>query len=196
MKIILASGSPRRRELLSQIGLEYEVKVSDVDETTDAELPYMIVEDLSRKKAKAVYEEVISSGECFDDALIVIGADTLVAVDNEILGKPVDITSAKAVLCKLNGRKHDVFTGVTLHGIDKNGGEFVKIFNEKTQVEFAEMTDEEIDTYIATGDPMDKAGAYGIQGFAARYIKGIDGDYNNVVGLPVGRLYQEMKDYL
>ncbi len=185
MKIYLASGSPRRRELLTQIGIEYEVRVSCADESCDITDPAMMVEELSRRKAFAVADELKTEGV---KDYCVIGADTVVALDGEILGKPKDKADAVRMLGELSGRSHDVFTGVT---IVYPGG--VRIFNERTAVHFSEMTGEEIEEYVSTGDPLDKAGAYGIQGFCARYIKGIDGDYNNVVGLPIGRLYQEMK---
>ncbi len=185
MKIYLASGSPRRRELLTQIGIEYEVRVSCADESCDITDPAMMVEELSRRKAFAVADELKTEGV---KDYCVIGADTVVALDGEILGKPKDKADAVRMLSELSGRSHDVFTGVTIvyPGV-------VRIFNERTAVHFSGMTGEEIEEYVSTGDPLDKAGAYGIQGFCARYIKGIDGDYNNVVGLPVGRLYQEMK---
>ncbi len=183
IKIILASASPRRRELLAQIGLDFQVLVSEVEEKVNTDIPYLVVEQLSAQKAEAVAQKLEK-----EEPALVIGADTIVACDGQILGKPRDKEEAVQMLRKLNGRSHQVYTGVTLIFRDKT-----KTFYEATEVEFYPMTEEEIGAYVETLDPLDKAGAYGIQGFCARYIKGITGDYNNVVGLPVGRLYQEMK---
>lgn len=122
---------------------------------------------------------------------LVMGADTVVACDGKILGKPADAEAAAAMLTMLQGRGHEVYTGVTIL-YEENGERKTLTFHEKTTVHFYPMTDAQIREYVATGDPMDKAGSYGIQGFCARYIRGIEGDYNNVVGLPVGRVYQEL----
>ena len=186
MKIYLASGSPRRRELLTQIGIEYEVLVSEADENCGITDPAGLVEELSKRKALAVAEKLKADNK---KEYMVIGADTVVALDGIILGKPEDKEDAVRMLERLSGRSHEVFTGVTI--VCEDGTSVT--FHECTKVTFFDMTREEIEEYVATGDPLDKAGAYGIQGFCARYIKGIDGDYNNVVGLPVGRLYQELK---
>ncbi|MBP5198501.1 MAG: septum formation protein Maf [Lachnospiraceae bacterium] len=194
-KIYLASASPRRRDLLNQIGLDFEVMVSAADEDISEKDPAKMVEELSLRKAKAVEAKLIESGK--EGGAIIIGADTVVAArDPEtgkeiILGKPKDAADAKRMLKGLQGNDHFVYTGVAL----LKDGE-VKNFSEKTTVRFCPMTEREIDEYIATGDPLDKAGSYGIQGFCARYIKGIDGDYNNVVGLPVSRLYMEIRAWL
>ena len=188
MKIYLASGSPRRKELLAQIGLEFEVKVSEADEKCDIKDPARLVEELSKRKAAAVMDELKASGE---SGFIVIGADTVVALEGDILGKPKNPEDAVRMLGRLSGREHDVYTGVTI-GYENT---FVT-FHERTSVSFYEMSDKEIKEYVETGDSLDKAGAYGIQGFCARYISGISGDYNNVVGLPIGRLYQELKKLL
>ncbi len=186
--IILASSSPRRRELLSQIGLKYVVMTSDTDETTSKEIPYEVVMELSLKKAKAVYDKLDDYAK---DNSIVIGADTIVSFNDRILLKPKSGQEAFETLKSLSGQTHQVYTGVS---IVSSGG--IHSFYEKTDVEFYKLSDSEIKEYIDTKDPMDKAGSYGIQGMFARYVKGIDGDYNNVVGLPVGRLYQEIKEFL
>lgn len=206
MKIVLASASPRRRELLSQIGLEFEIKVSNVEEVVTTTRPADVVEELSLQKAQAVYTELMNDGKLVDNvacgdttvsagmaggSYIVIGADTVVAIGDSILGKPKDEQDAKEMLRMLAGKTHAVYTGVSV--ITAAG---VKTFHEKTDVTFFAMSEEEISEYVATLDCMDKAGAYGIQGFCARYIAGINGDYNNVVGLPVGRLYQEIKEWV
>jgi len=192
MRIILASASPRRRELLMQIGLDFEVSVSQVEERLTTDIPWQAVEQLSGQKAEAVF---CAMGETEKD-LLVIGADTVVAIDGSILGKPGNGREAEAMLRRLSGTRHQVYTGVTLLHRDLQGRCLRKCFHEETLVEFYPMTQQEIAQYVSTGDPLDKAGAYGIQGLCARYIKGIDGDYNNVVGLPAGRLYQEMKEWL
>ena len=216
-KIILASASPRRRELLTQIGLDFEVVVSETEEKITSTEPAKVVEELSAQKAEAVWEKLCSttasqgsvtnaerldegsevfeseqtSGETTITDIIVLGADTVVACDGKILGKPADTEAAAAMLTMLQGRGHEVYTGVTIL-YEQNGERKTLTFHEKTTVHFYPMTDAQIREYVATGDPMDKAGSYGIQGFCARYIRGIVGDYNNVVGLPVGRVYQEL----
>ncbi len=191
MRILLASASPRRRELLEQIGLSFEVVVSHVEEVITETEPGKVVEQLSAQKAEAVAG---SLGE--PEETLVIGADTVVAAENTILGKPADAAKAAEMLRLLAGRTHAVYTGVTLILRGASGETARKTFHERTDVSFYPMEEAEIRQYVATGDCMDKAGAYGIQGFCARYISGINGDYNNVVGLPVGRLYQEIKEWL
>ncbi len=195
MRIILASASPRRRELLGQIGLMFEVIVSNTEEKTAAEEPRKMVEELSGQKAAAVLDSLPESGE----PALVVGADTVVSLDGRILGKPRDAEQAAEMLAALSGRTHEVYTGVTLlyRKTGKGGGKTIrKTFHERTEVTFYPMSRAEILEYVSTGDCLDKAGAYGIQGFCARYIREIAGDYNNVVGLPVGRLYQEAKEWL
>lgn len=185
--LILASASPRRRELLEQIGIPFEVFVSEADESVEEGLkPWEMVELLSERKGMAVFENL-------KEKKTVIGADTVVAIgeedsDSTILGKPATRENAVAMLKLLRNRGHKVYTGVTILLPDGRK----KTFYEKTDVFVSAMSDREIEEYVETGDPMDKAGAYGIQGFFARYIAGIRGDYNNVVGLPVGRLYREL----
>lgn len=202
-KIILASASPRRRELLAQIGMEFQVLPSGAEEKTKRRhacapaywtgncSPSEMVKELSHLKALDVFQK-LSGGEQAQS--LVIGADTVVALDNHIMGKPENEENAVKMLSALQGRTHQVYTGVTLiWQEDKSMVQKEISFYEETSVTMFPMTPEEIKAYAATGEPMDKAGAYGIQGKCAAYIKGISGDYNNVVGLPVGRLYQEMK---
>lgn len=181
--LILASASPRRAELLKAAGIDFTVKVSDIDESLIVgESPRDYVLRLSREKALAV----AGKGD------LVLGADTTVVIDSahggEIAGKPVDEQDARRMLKLLSGRRHEVLTGVSLVLDDRIISEV-----EVTQVEFALMTDLEIDWYISTGEPMDKAGAYGIQGYASRFIERIDGNYSNVVGLPVQLVYRMLK---
>ena len=192
MKIILASASPRRRELLHQIGWEFEVCVCQVEEKITKTIPWEVVEELSAQKAEDVFERMQESASGAKEPLLVIGADTIVACDGRILGKPSDREDAAAMLKLLQGRSHHVYTGVTVC-LRKADGKIVRsTFHEATEVTFYPMTEEEIKWYVDSKEPMDKAGGYGIQGLCARFISGITGDYNNVVGLPVGRLYQEV----
>lgn len=185
-KIILASASPRRRELLAQIGIPFEVLTSDADESIGAMAPDEACRELAKRKAKAVLEHLKACGRG-DEDLLIIGADTIVVQDKEILGKPADPADAARMLRLLSGREHEVLTGVYV--IDTAGESFA--FSEKTDVYVADLTEADIAFYLSTGEPFDKAGSYGIQGMFARYIEKIDGDYNNVVGLPVGRLWRD-----
>ena len=185
MDIILASGSPRRRELLTQIGVkDYRILVPDVDEHTDIPAqPAPLVEVLSRRKAEAVRATV-------GNEALIIAADTVVALDNEVLGKPTDKADATRMLSALSGREHQVYTGFTVLQ-----GDQVITAHEVTDVTFRPLSSEEIEHYIATNEPMDKAGAYGIQGFGAVLVSGLHGDYFNVMGLPVYRLAQALSHF-
>lgn len=198
-QIILASQSPRRKELLEQIGLEFEICPAKGEEIITKSIPEEVVMELSKQKAEEVAAMVSSFGENHKEIttpsdILVIGADTVVAYDGKILGKPKDEADAKRMLTMLAGNTHSVFTGVTLVLIDKSGRAGELVFYEKTDVKMHAMTEVEIDRYIATGEPMDKAGSYAIQGKCAIHIEKIDGDYNNVVGLPITRIYQELKN--
>lgn len=211
VRLVLASASPRRRELLSQIGLEFSVMPSTKEENAKTTEAGALVQELSRQKAVDIWEPLSGGQGQNPDAdqeqiseetqepnlngkrqpeLLVIGADTVVCCEGKILGKPHSREAAAEMLTALQGRSHEVYTGVTLY----SQSETVTFF-ECTQVEFYPMTEVEISEYIDSKEPMDKAGAYGIQGLGARFVKGIRGDYNNVVGLPVGRLYQELKSH-
>ena len=187
-KIVLASGSPRRKELLARTGMKFSVVVSDGEEKTDLTDPAQAVEQLSQDKALAVAKML----EGQQEVSLIIGADTVVAFKGEILGKPADEGDALKTLLKLQGKAHQVYTGVTLL-VKEQGRWKPYTFSEKTDVEFYPVSQNEILDYIKTGEPMDKAGSYGIQGTFGIYVKGICGDYNNVVGLPVGRLVYELK---
>lgn len=174
--LVLASASPRRAELLRAAGIEFTVRVADIDETIrPGESPGDYVLRLAREKALAVAQ----AGE------VVLGADTTVVVGGEIAGKPVDAEDARRMLKLLSGQWHEVLTGVSLIRSDQ-------IFSEVavTRVKFADLAEAEIDWYVATGEPMDKAGAYGIQGHASRFVESIEGNYSNVVGLPVQMVYR------
>lgn len=184
MKIVLASQSPRRRELLGKMGLEFTTKSPEIDEEAIQGLPAQeLVKALSR--AKALH---IAKNE--DKDTIVIGSDTVVVLDGKILGKPADRQEAEEMLTALSGRSHEVCTGVTVCQGDK-----VVSQAEVTQVTFRALTPEEVQRYVRTGEPMDKAGAYGIQGYGALLVEGIRGDYSSVVGLPVCRLGRILLDF-
>jgi len=191
MKIILASASPRRRELLKQIGWEFTIQVSKVEEKITRVLAHEVVEELSAQKAEDVAEQIRAGAECTEE-LLVIGADTVVACEGQILGKPRDREDMMRMLSMLQGRDHFVYTGVTVIWMKQKEVICRKTFHEATKVQFYPMRQEEIASYADSLEPEGKAGSYAIQGLGARYIKGIEGDYNNVVGLPVGRLYQEV----
>ena len=182
MKYILASASPRRKELLARTGLAFTVIPSAIAEVVTESDPPAIVKELARQKAMDVWKRHAS----IDD--VVIGADTIVVYKDEILGKPADESEALDMLSMLADRTHKVYTGVSIIQ-----GTKINTFYECTQVTFYPIYREDLLRYIATGDPLDKAGAYGIQGDFSIHVKSIQGDYSNVVGLPVGRLYQELK---
>ena len=198
-KLILASASPRRKELLEQIGLELEVIVGHTDETTDIMQPDIMVQELARRKCSAVARyltiEASVRYECY-----VLGADTVVVHNGMILGKPGDPEAAKAMLRSLQGDTHQVYTGVCILHIEKNSPEpetdpgHIRLFSVCTDVAVNHMTDEEIICYVNSEEPMDKAGAYGIQGQFARHIGSIRGDYTNVVGLPVSSVYNALQE--
>ena len=177
MAMILASQSPRRRELLGQMEFSFTVRPAKGEELPHPELtPAQLVEELARQKAL----EVSAEAEADD---VVVAADTVVAIDGKVLGKPHDKVHAAQMLSALSGREHTVYTGVAV-----KRGETLLVEHEATQVRFRPLTEREIDLYIQTGEPMDKAGSYGIQGYGALLVEGIRGDYFNVVGLPICRL--------
>lgn len=181
MKLILASQSPRRKELLGLFSIPFVIEIADIDEEMDPKkLPFDEVARVSRLKAEAVPRKM-------DD--IVIAADTIVVCDGAVLGKPKDEDDAFRMLRALSGKDHQVMTGLTVLK-----GETAGVCTEVADVHFRELTDREILAYIRTGEPMDKAGSYGIQGKAAMFVEGIRGDYFNVMGLPVCRLYQMLKE--
>ncbi len=186
MNYILASASPRRKELLKQIGLDFAILPACGEEHTSFTIPQEAVMDLSRQKA----EEAAKQRKEKAQEEVIIGADTVVSLADMILGKPKDRQDAIRMLSALSGMSHKVFTGVTFV-IFREGKKTVHSFYEETEVTMYPMSEEEINWYIGTNEPFDKAGGYGIQGRCAIFIKEIRGDYNNVVGLPVARIYQE-----
>ena len=184
MKIVLASQSPRRKELLGRMGLEFVTQASKIDESAfDGLEARELVATLSREKAQWIARQL-------DGETLVIGADTVVVRDGAALGKPKDAEDAVAMLLSLSGRDHQVCTGVTVCRGDR-----VLTQVEETQVTFRDLMETEVRQYVSTGEPMDKAGAYGIQGLGGLLVEGIRGDYSNVVGLPVCRLGQMLKDF-
>ena len=205
-KVILGSASPRRRELLAQIGMEFEVRVSGKEEIYHSEMPEEIVRELALMKAENVMadmtvEQVLKKPatekteetedrQTFLKSTVIIGADTVVVLDDKILGKPKDEEDAFRMIQSLQGRGHEVYTGVAVIEFDSEGKRSTVNHAVGTKVYVNAMTEEEIHAYIATGEPVDKAGAYGIQGRFAPFIDRIEGDYYNVVGLPVSYVYQ------
>lgn len=184
-KIILASASPRRRELLENAGVHFEVRPGNGEEQISSQAPEAVVKELSEQKALAA---VFSA----EEGTVILGADTIVAYEGKILGKPADKEEAVQTLLMLQGKSHQVYTGVTI--LECRGGRWQRTtFAERTDVTFYPVTEEEIRSYVNTGEPMDKAGSYGIQGLFGIYVKKICGEYSNVVGLPVGRLFYETK---
>lgn len=197
-QIILASASPRRKELLEQIGLCFDVCPAKGEEIITKSVPGEVVEELASQKAREVAGMVKTYGAEHEELVtpqdvMVIGADTIVAYGEEILGKPKDEKDAFRMLSLLSGNTHAVYTGVSIILLAASGKAGELTFHERTDVVMRHMDAQEIRRYIATGEPMDKAGAYGIQGKCAIFIDKIDGDYNNVVGLPVAAIYRELK---
>ncbi len=189
LPIVLASASPRRRELLEQIGLDFEVFPTDVDETVQWEEPVRAVQELACRKARAAAQASVKN-DPIRDAWI-IGADTVVVHRGKVLGKPADRKAAIDMLSALQGETHSVYTGVC--AVKKQGTVLKETaFTEETKVSVYEMEMWEIEEYADTLEPMDKAGAYAIQGIFAKYIRCIEGDYCNVVGLPVARIFQQI----
>lgn len=187
-KIILASGSPRRKELMTLAGYTFEVKVSVKEERYESKIPEDIVKELAFQKAEDVAEQTEKK------KLTVIGADTVVAVDKEILGKPKTEAEAFAMIRKIAGRTHQVYTGVAVLDFDDAGKCKATSHAVKTDVTVYPMTDREIQAYLVAEEVMDKAGAYGIQGRFAVFIEKIDGDYYNVMGLPISYVYHVLED--
>ncbi len=180
--LVLASRSPRRREILAQAGIPFTVRPADVpEEAGPGERPRDHVERLAREKAEAVQT---SPGE------VVLGADTVVVVDGEILGKPASPDDARRMLAMLSGREHEVITGICLRAPGKSVTR-----SETTKVRFVPLAAEDIDAYVASGEPMDKAGAYAIQGLASKFIDRVEGCYFNVVGLPIALVWRHLRDF-
>lgn len=185
-RIILASASPRRREIMNQIGIRFEVIPSVGEEVITKTEPDSVVCELSAQKAAEILER--TEGE-----VVILGADTIVAHNGRILGKPMDAEDAKHMIASFVGDTHEVFTGVTVLIRDESGNVKKRSFAVRTGVRVRAMSEAEIDWYVATKEPLDKAGAYGIQGKFAPFIEGIDGDYYNVVGFPIAAVISETR---
>ncbi len=199
LDIVLASASPRRRQLLEKAGVTFRVHAVDADETIDerlADQPQEAVKKLAERKAKAAVEELVT--EEYDGTMAVIGSDTMVVFRGEIFGKPRDAADASRMLHALSGHGHDVHTAVSVWFVHAPAGQdvglYYRTFVETTYVYFKDLTDEQIDEYIASGDPFDKAGAYGIQSGAGVFVDHIEGDLDTVIGFPVERLSREFPD--
>ena len=185
IKIILASASPRRKELLTQIGVKFEIMISDKETDIDSSNPVKACEKQAMQKALDIEEKAALK---YKEDYIIIAADTIVALEDTILGKPKDKEDARLMLERISGKKHKVYTAVCVFNSRLKTH---KSFVEETAVEVAELSKEDIDFYLSKDEAYDKAGAYAIQGLFSRYIVGIEGDYYNVMGLPVGRVYRE-----
>jgi septum formation protein len=186
--LVLASASPRRQELLRNAGIPFTVCPTNIPESPQPEeSPRHCAKRLAREKALAAFRQQPSR--------LVLGADTIVVVEGEMLGKPHDEADAMRMLRLLSGRTHQVITGVCLVGSKHGGGTFEDMRSETTLVTMSELTDEDIRSYIASSEPMDKAGAYAIQGIASRWIQRVEGDHLNVVGLPVSLVYQMLQEW-
>ena len=190
IKVILASASPRRTELLSQAGIVHEIIVSNCEENATTRVPEEYVMELAGIKADDVFQKYYNDHK--DEDFLVIGSDTVVAAEGKILGKPKNDEDAYNMISMLQANTHQVYTGVSVAACVK-GEKYSNTFFERSDVEVFPMSKAEIEAYILTGDCKDKAGSYGIQGNFAIHVKGIHGDYNNIVGLPIARLYQELK---
>ncbi len=185
--IYLASGSPRRSEILSQMGLKFQVVPSDAPEDSEEKIPENLVRELSYRKASWVIPQIT------EENAVIIGADTVVAIDDKILGKPIDFEDAKRMLRLLSGRSHEVYTGVTI-GRKFGRNTDYQIFVKCSRVHVMALSEQEISAYVTKGSCLDKAGAYGIQGEFGKYIEGFEGDYYNIVGLPMNELYKKLKE--
>ena len=216
MKIILASKSPRRKEILENLGVKFNIITADTDESSEIREPSALVRELALRKGMAVAEKIINeiaeatntaampkaeetaenNGACSltDESILVISSDTVVAADGEILGKPRNLADARDMLSHLEGRDHSVFSGIAAILIEKGRIAKIAAESEETVVRFAPMSEGEIDFYINNESVLDKAGAYAIQGIASAWIEKIDGDYFNVVGLPVRRMFRLLSD--
>jgi len=191
MTIVLASASPRRQELLTNAGIEFVVRPANIPEVPlPDESPKAFAERMAQEKARAIRDNVETAYPRNQNSLAIFGADTVVVIGNEVLGKPANSDDAARMLRLLSGHEHSVITGVCL-----SGENFEDVRSEITIVHFGELSESDIKSYIKTGEPMDKAGAYAIQGMASRWISKIEGDYNNVVGLPVDLVLQMLREH-
>ncbi len=197
IRVVLASQSPRRKEILELAQIEFEICPSDIEEIQTSDKPEEVCVELCKQKALDVASKIRAYNDSHPDIttpqdILVIGADTIVSFDGMILGKPKDEEDAVRMLCKLSGAVNEVFTGVSLVFMSREGRVGEHTFYERTSVTFNDIPQDEIKKYVESGEPMDKAGSYGIQGYLAKYISKIDGDYYNVMGLPLARIIKEL----
>ncbi len=197
MKLILASGSPRRKELLGWLNIPFEVKSSDVEEITDKQTPSEIAEDLAALKGRDVLN-ILSKEAQFGKEFFpfIISSDTIVTLGKKVYGKPKDIEDAKRMLLELEGREHRVLTGVFLTLVDSEGQIHEKVFSCESEVTFEKIDRDLLENYLESGESLDKAGAYGIQGRSLSFISNIKGSYSNVVGFPISDFLREFKKFL
>lgn len=192
-KLILASTSPRRKDLLTSLGLEFQVQPSTIEEVMDPELaPEELVLNLAKQKTEDVFSSIIATAQ--GERLLVLGADTIVVLDGKFLGKPVDRADAIAMLKRLSGRPHEVYTGVWLQVLEKDGVVKTSHSCERSKVFFRPLKEREMEAYVDTGEPMDKAGAYALQGIGAALIEKIEGSHTNIVGLPIPNVVSLLRD--
>jgi len=199
IKVILASGSPRRKDIFEQVGIEFEVWPSKAKEITNSTVPSEVCVELASLKALDVASSIKAYNDNHPDTytpvdMLIVGADTIVSVDGRILGKPKDEAQAFDMLKQLRNNTNYVYTGVSVVIMSKEGRVGQHSFYECTEVTFNDCSDKELQRYIDTGSPLDKAGAYGIQDMSARFVSKINGDYYNVVGFPIARFIKEMKE--
>jgi septum formation protein len=196
--LILASKSPRRKELLGHLGIPFDIKTADLDEKSDASDPDSVCKDIARQKGVAVYETLKNKRE--NDAAffpLIIASDTIVTLDEKIYGKPTDANDARRMLRELSGKKHKVITAVYISRIDLKTNEYVEhLFSDHTEVEFRNIAEDILEQYILSGDSLDKAGAYGIQNGSLTFIRELSGSYSNVVGFPLAKFVEELRDFL
>jgi septum formation protein len=189
-RFILASASPRRKELLTYLSIPFEINPSTIEESSSREVATMYAEDIARQKGSDVFNKLVGS----DKSIFVVSSDTIVVLDGQIFGKPTDEQDVRYTLRQLSGRTHQVITAVAMHFFDPKTGEEINLsFHQETDVTFCDIDSQTLDLYIASGESLDKAGAYGIQGMGLIFIKEIKGSYSNVVGFPLELFHQELQ---
>ncbi|ATH09476.1 septum formation protein Maf [Halobacteriovorax marinus] len=193
MKLILASSSPRRRELLGWLNIPFEIVGSGVEEITEKTIPTEVATDLAALKGRDILDVLRKRGE---ENPFIIASDTIVTYEDKIYGKPKDVSDAKRMLLELEGKRHSVVTGVYLSYIDDSGEVHERIFSATSQVTFEKIDRDILDIYLESGESLDKAGAYGIQGRSLCFISKVEGSYSNVVGFPISDFLREFKDFL
>ena len=196
--LILGSQSPRRKELLGWMKVPFKIICSDADESSNEEDPRIMVEEIAARKGHAVFELCSQQGNFGKDFFpFVVSADTIVCLGQTVYGKPKDINDARRMLLELSGKDHKVLTGVAIHALDLETGKLRKrIFSCETKVRFDHITEDILDNYLASGESLDKAGSYGIQGQTLTFISHLEGSYSNVVGFPLSHFIDELRNFL